>query len=96
MPSADFDLLQVLAIGSLTAHLDDPLVRWIGSITTTPAAAMGLAWDGRLRVGAPADLVLLSGRNSVEACGRPERRVLRNGRLINTSLPDFRELDGVD
>lgn len=93
VPMADFDLMQVLAIGSLTAHLDDPLARWIDSICTNPATAMGLAWDGRLRVGAPADLVLLSGRNSVEACGRPERRVLRSGRLLDAALPDFRELD---
>ncbi|WP_137920943.1 amidohydrolase family protein [Hydrogenophaga sp. 2FB] len=93
VPMADFDLLQVLAIASLTAHLDDPLARWIDSITTTPATAMGLAWDGRLRVGAPADLVLLAGRNSFEACGRPQRRVLRGGRPIDTALPDFRELD---
>lgn len=93
VPMADFDLLQVLAMGSLTAHLDDPLAHWIDSITTTPATAMGLAWDGRLRIGAPADLVLLTGRNSFEACGRPQRRVLRRGRLLDAALPDFRELD---
>lgn len=93
VPMARFDLLQVLTLGALTAHLDDPLAQWIHSICTTPAAAMGLAWDGRLRVGAPADLVLLTGRNSFEACGRPERRVLRRGSLIDAGLPDFRELD---
>ncbi|WP_159594548.1 amidohydrolase family protein [Hydrogenophaga sp. BPS33] len=93
VPFADFDLLQVLAVGALAAHLDDPLARWIDCIGTTPAAAMGLAWDGTLRVGAPADLVLLTGRNSFEVCGRPERRVLRGGRLIDAALPDFRELD---
>ncbi|WP_382322070.1 amidohydrolase family protein [Hydrogenophaga sp. UC242_50] len=93
VPFADFDLLQVLALGSLAAHLDDPLASWIHSITTTPAAAMGLAWDGRLRMGAPADLVLLAGRNSAEACGRPQRRVLHRGRLLDAGLPDFRSLD---
>ena len=93
VPFADFDLLQVLALGALVAHLDDPIVRWVHSITTTPAAAMGLAWDGRLRAGAPADLVLLAGRNSAEACGRPQRRVLHRGRLLDAGLPDFRELD---
>lgn len=93
VPMADFDPLQVLALGALAAHLDDPLVQWVHSITTTPAAAMGLAWDGRLRVGAPADLVLLAGRNSFEVCGRPQRRVLHRGRLLDAGLPDFRELD---
>jgi len=93
VPFADFDLLQVLALGALAAHLDDPIARWIHSVTTTPAGAMGLAWDGRLRVGAPADLVLLAGRNSFEACGRPQRRVLHRGRLLDAGLPDFRELD---
>lgn len=93
VPFADFDLMQVLTLGALAAHLDDPLAHWIDSITTTPATAMGLAWDGRLRMGAPADLVLLAGRNSFEACGRPQRRVLRLGRLLDTALPDFRELD---
>lgn len=93
VPFADFDMLQVLTLGALAAHLDDPLTRWIDSIGTTPAAAMGLAWHGLLRVGAPADLVLLTGRNSFEVCGRSQRRVLRGGRLIDAALPDFRDLD---
>lgn len=95
VPYADFDLLHVLAITALAAHLPDPLVHWIDSITSRPARAMGLAWDGALHPGCPADLVLLQGRDSDELCSRPQapRQVLRAGRLIDTALPDFRELD---
>ncbi|MDB5874833.1 MAG: cytosine deaminase [Ramlibacter sp.] len=93
VPFADFDPLQLLANTSLAAHLNDPMARWIGSVTVGPATAMQLRWDGRLRCEAPADLVLLEGRNSFEVCSRPRRRVLRGGQFIDASPPDFRELD---
>jgi cytosine deaminase len=46
-------------------------------------------------VGVPADLVLLSARNWTELNARPQadRIVLRQGVAIDTSLPDYRELD---
>ena len=58
---------------------------------------MGLADHGHLKVGAPADLVLLSARFMSEMLSRSQadRIVLRSGRAIDTSLPDYRELDGL-
>jgi cytosine deaminase len=50
---------------------------------------------GRIAVGAAADLVLLRGRDWSEALSRSQhdRVVLRAGRAIDISLPDYRELD---
>lgn len=95
LPFGDLDPLQTLALASYAAHLEQPFERWIQTVTTTPATALGLPWDGVLREGAPADLVLLRARDSMEACSRPqgERRVVRAGRFIETVLPDYRELD---
>jgi cytosine/creatinine deaminase len=93
VPFSDFDLLKLLGVSSLVAHLDDPMARWIGSITSNPAKAMGLDWDGLLRPGAPADLVILDGRDSFEVLSRANRRVIRAGQMIDSTPPSFRELD---
>jgi cytosine/creatinine deaminase len=94
-PFGDLDPLQVLTVASYAAHLPDPVGRWADTITTIPARALGLDWDGVLRPGCPADLVLLKARDSFEACSRPQsdRIVLKAGRLQGARLPDFRELD---
>jgi cytosine deaminase len=56
---------------------------------------MGLSTVGRLGVGLPADLVLFRGRSYSELFARSQhdRVVLRNGRAIETTLPDYAELD---
>ena len=69
-------------------------------ITRTAAQTLGLAWDGVLRAGAPADLVIHPGRNSAEVLSRAAsgRQVLRRGQRLSAacaSAPDFRELDGL-
>jgi cytosine deaminase len=45
--------------------------------------------------GAPADLVLFRARTFTEFLSRPQadRTVLRSGKAIDTTLPDYRELD---
>jgi cytosine deaminase len=96
-PGGDLDLLQVLALAANAAQLDDPLAGWADTITTTPARFLGSAWDGALRVGAPADLVLHAGRSSAEVLSRPQlgRQVLRVGQRLaaaEATPPDFREL----
>jgi cytosine deaminase len=98
-PGGDLDLLQSLALAALAAQLDDPVHAWADTVTTTPARFLGLAWDGRLRRGAPADLVLHSGRSSAEVLSRPNigRQVLRRGQRLaarDAVPPDFRELAG--
>lgn len=99
-PGGDLDPLQTLALAAMAAQLDDPVRDWADTISRQGAALLHLAWDGVLRQGAPADLVIHPGRDSVEVLSRPAfgRRVLRAGRWLTqaeATLPDFRELDGL-
>ena len=99
-PGGDLDPLQTLALAAMAAQLDDPVRDWADTISRQGAALLHLAWDGVLRQGAPADLVIHPGRDSVEVLSRPAfgRRVLRAGRWLTqaeAALPDFRELDGL-
>ncbi|AML51143.1 amidohydrolase family protein [Falsihalocynthiibacter arcticus] len=91
----DFDPLAVLGIGAQVAHLNEPPRDWISLITTNPSKTMGLEWDGIIRAGAPADLVLLDARNSGEFNMRNtvERRVMRQGQWIDATRPSFSELN---
>jgi cytosine/creatinine deaminase len=93
----DHDMLEVMTQATRIAHLDHPFGEWPTSFTSVPADVMGLADHGRLKVGAPADLVLLSARFMSEMLSRSQadRVVVRGGRAIDTSLPDYRELDGL-
>ena len=78
-------------------QLDHPIGDWIAAATSTPAAIMGLAGRGRLEPGTPADLIVLKGRDYSEMLSRFQfdRVVLRRGRAIDTTLPDYRLLDGL-
>ena len=91
----DHDMLEVFREAVRIAHLDCPVGAWPRAVARTPAEVMGLADAGRIRVGAPADLVLFRGRHYSELLARPERDriVLRAGRPIDTTPPDHRELD---
>ena len=93
----DHDMLEVMTQATRIAHLDHPFGDWPHRFTAVPAAVMGLADRGRLKAGAPADLVLLSARFMSEMLSRSQadRIVLRGGSAIDTSLPDYRELDGL-
>ena len=77
------------------AHLDRPIGDWPRAITRTPANLMGLADTGRIGIGQPADLVLFKARSFNELFARPQgdRVVLRQGAAIDTTLPDYTELD---
>ena len=82
-PYGSYDLLETFGLGVQVAHLD-PAAAWLAAITTRPAQAMGLPWDGKLAEGCPADLVLLHARNSYEllnAAGR-KRGVIRGGQFL--------------
>ena len=58
---------------------------------------MGLDDLGVIRKGAAADLVILEGRRFSEVLARPQSRrtVLRAGRAIDTTPPDYAELDAL-
>lgn len=91
----DHDALEVFSMSVKIAHLDRPYGNWCRAITTTPADLMGLPTVGRIGVGLPADLVLFRARNYGELLSRSQRDriVLREGKVIDTTLPDYAELD---
>ncbi|MBV8538506.1 MAG: cytosine deaminase [Alphaproteobacteria bacterium] len=91
----DHDVVEVFTQAARIAHLDRPYADWPRAVTATPAAAMGLSARGMIRVGAVADLVLFRARTMSELLSRHQgdRVVLREGRAIDATLPDYRELD---
>ena len=93
----DHDMLENFAQAVKIAHLDHPVGDWIAAVSATPAAIMKLAGCGRLDAGSPADLIVMKARNWSEALSRfqSDRVVLRQGRAIDTTLPDYALLDGL-
>ena len=91
----DHDLLQVFSMGTKIAHLDTPYDNWIESVISRPAKLMGLDHVGKIGIGEPADLVMFKARSYNELLSRPQRdrTVIRNGIAIDTTLPDYSELD---
>ena len=91
----DHDVLEAFNMAVRIAHLDMPYGDWPRAVTQTPADLMGLPNSGRIKVGLPADLILFKARNFSELLSRLQcdRTVLRQGRQIDSTLPDYRELD---
>jgi cytosine deaminase len=91
----DHDMLEVFSQAVRIAHLDLPYHPWFSSVTSRPADLMGLKQHGRFSVGAEANLVLFRARSMSELLARPQadRLILRAGRPIDSTLPDYRELD---
>lgn len=84
-PYGSYDLLDTFALGIQVGHLS-PADDWLPAISTRPATAMGLPWDGRIAEGCPADFILLQARNGFELvtpAGR-QRRVIRQGEFLKT------------
>nr|WP_256354383.1 MULTISPECIES: amidohydrolase family protein [unclassified Variovorax] len=82
-PYGSYDLVETFGLGVQMAHLA-PATDWLDAITVSPATALGLAWDGRIAPGCPADLVLLAATDEYElldARGR-RRTVIRNGTVL--------------
>jgi cytosine deaminase len=90
----DHDMLEVFREATRIAHLDRPHGDWHRAVTATPADIMGLR-AGRIEPGAVADLVIFKARSMNELLSRPQsdRTVLRAGVAIDTTLPDYAELD---
>lgn len=91
----DLDGLEVLTQATRIAHLDSPYGDWCRAITMTPADLMKLPTVGRVAPGLPANLILFKARYFSELFSRPQsdRTVLRQGQAIDTTLPDYAELD---
>ncbi|MGD1907692.1 MAG: cytosine deaminase [Leptolyngbyaceae cyanobacterium] len=91
----DHDGLEVFTQAVRIGQLDRPIGNWAQAITATPAKLMGLSQPGAIALGQPADLVLFKARTFNELLARPQsdRVVLRRGQQIDTTLPDYAELD---
>jgi cytosine deaminase len=91
----DLDLVETLREGTRILQLDHSDRDWTKAVAATPAELMGLSGTGRLVAGGPADLILTRARDWTEFFARPQadRTVLVDGRAIDRSLPDYRELD---
>jgi cytosine/creatinine deaminase len=93
----DLDMLEVLREATRILHLDHSGPDWPRAVAATPADLMGLDRHGRIEAGDAADLVLVRARSLTELLARPQsdRTVLLGGRPIDTTPPDYRELDEV-
>ena len=94
----DLDGLEVLREGARIVHFDHPQTEawtWAQAVGAWPADICGFNYRARIEPGASADLVLFRARSWTELMARPQsdRIVLRNGKAIDTTLPDYRELD---
>jgi cytosine deaminase len=91
----DLDMVEVFREAVRILHLDHPLAGWARVVTRAPAEIIGRPDRGVIGAGAPADLVLFTARNFSELLSRPQsdRTVLRSGKAIDRTLPDYRELD---
>ncbi|HSM80144.1 MAG TPA: cytosine deaminase [Nodosilinea sp.] len=92
----DHDMVEVFTESVRIGHLDRPIGDWPQAVTCTPAEIMGLD-AGRIGLDRPADLVVFKARSFSELLSRPQcdRTVLRQGVSIDTTLPDYAELDAV-
>jgi cytosine deaminase len=91
----DHDMLESFTQAVKIAHLDHPHADWITATTSVPAAIMQLPQFGTIGRGRGADLIVLRARDWHEALARfqADRVVIRNGKAIDTTLPDYRQLD---
>ena len=91
----DQNMLEVFTTAVRVAHLDRPYGSWPRAATLTPARILQLDKRGAVAVGWPADFMLYKARTMSELISRPQtdRIVLRRGRPIDTTLPDYAELD---
>ncbi|NNK65830.1 MAG: cytosine deaminase [Rhodobacteraceae bacterium] len=90
----DMDMIEVMRQATRIGHLDHSDSDWSHAFLTNPAATCGFDAPS-LAPGAPADLVICKARDWTELFARPQsdRIVLRGGRAIDTTLPDYAELD---
>lgn len=92
----DLDMIEVMREATRISHLDHTGTDWPRAFTANPARACGFDAPS-LAPGAPADLVICRARSWTEFFARPQadRIVLRAGRQIDRTLPDYSELDGL-
>jgi cytosine deaminase len=91
----DLDMLEVFREATRILHFDHSDRPWLRLMGAGSAEVMGLADHGRVTLGRAADLVLTPARALPELVCRPlsDRAVIVSGRAVDTTLPDYRELD---
>lgn len=92
----DLDMIEVMREATRIAQLDHSSYDWTRAFSTNPAQACGFRAPS-LAFGQPADLVICRARNWTEMLARPQsnRIVLRGGKQIDRTLPDYAELDPI-
>jgi cytosine/creatinine deaminase len=93
----DLDGVEVFREATRILQFDHTRRPWLESLTTRPAAQMGLAGAGRLARGLPGDMIIFSARTLNEWLSRPQadRLVMLGGSASRTNLPDYAELDSL-
>jgi cytosine deaminase len=94
----DMDGLEVFREGARILQFDHPQQDawdWVRAVGSAPARHAGFSYGAEIAAGAPADLILFRARTWTELLSRPQsdRIVLRAGRAIDQTLPDYRDLD---
>jgi cytosine deaminase len=91
----DLDCVEVFREATRILHFDHTARPWLESITSRAADHMGLAGAGRLAPGLPADGIIFAARTLNEWLSRPQsdRTVMIGGKVSQTRLPDYAELD---
>ena len=82
-PGGDFDPVELLRFAMAASHLMPWQRQGISPFCGAAARVLGLEWDGVIRPGCPADLLVLDAADWSELLARPpRRRVLRGGRWL--------------
>ncbi|MDJ0508932.1 MAG: cytosine deaminase [Crocosphaera sp.] len=91
----DHDGLEVLKESVRICHLDTNYDDWVASVNKIPAKLMNLPHLGKIGVGLNADLIIFKARYFSELFARPQsdRLLIRNGQFVDTTLPDYAQLD---
>ena len=90
----DMDMIEVLRQATRIGHLDHSDPDWFHAVATNPFVALNIGAPS-YAPGAPADLIICNARDWTELFARPQsdRVVLRSGTPIDTTLPDYADLD---
>jgi cytosine deaminase len=94
----DLDAMEVLREGARVIHFDHPQAEafsWVRAVGADASRIAEFSYQAIIAEGSPADLVVVRARHWTELMARPQsdRTVLRGGVPIDTTLPDYRELD---
>ncbi|MFN5194688.1 MAG: amidohydrolase family protein [Cyanobacteriota bacterium] len=85
-PGGDLDPVALLRFAAVTSHLVPWERQGLAPFGAAAARLLALDWDGVLRIGGPADLIVLGAASWSELLARsPRRRVLRGGHWLPAS-----------